>query len=455
MGSGTVHLSSKWRTLLACMVMLAASEFVIRGPGRALIQEHEFNDLLSPYVQTQLWIHGYDPYSPKSLLDYWPSSAAQFPFPADEVLNGSMLRNHGIPTAYPPTCFVVLAPLALMSWPISKIIWAITTAMLFVIMICALISVGELKNDKRCLYAFLIFAFLLAPFHTGIAIENIGIAATELGVIAIWTTQKKENLATSLLLVFAISLKPQIGLCFLAFYLLNRRWRIVGITTLAESAIAFIAIARMQTGGVAWLSSYKLANRTLFAAGVLSNFAPENPTRFGLINLQVVLYNLFGTRFEINFFAVGIALCLFALFLWLIPGRTRSENDFLQLSAIVVISLLPVYHRFYDASLLIVPVRYFIAGIGIRRVPSLLGLALIIPFFVPGGSLLQVLQDNGQISPVLTKAWWWSLIVMPHQIWCLLLLSVLLLYCLSRTEVSSAASSITNINETAPCALYE
>jgi hypothetical protein len=333
----------------------------------------------------------------------------------------------------------------MISWPLAKTIWTASILALFVVMLCALVALGELKSDKRRLYAFLIFAFSLAPFHTGMGIENIGIAATELGVIAIWTARKKEDFATSLLLAFAICLKPQIGLCFLAFHLLNRKWRIVGITMLVGSVIAFIAVARMQIASVAWLSSYKLANKTLFAAGVLSNFAPENPTRFGLINLQVALYNLLGKKAEVNFCAIGIALCLFAFFLWLKPRRARSEHDFLQLSAIVVISLLPVYHRFYDASLLILPVSCFIAGRCVRRVPSLLGLTLIIPFFVPGGSVLQVLQDNGRISPVLTKAWWWSSIVMPHQIWCLLLLSILLLYCLSRTEVFSTAPPVIHV----------
>jgi hypothetical protein len=409
------------------------------------VQGYGFNDLLSPYVQTQLWIHGYDPYSAKPLLEHWPSSAGPFPFPIDEVENGSMVRNHGIPTAYPPTCFLLMAPLALLPWPLVGIASAAISTGLFALMICALISVGKLKGDKYRLYAFLIFAFSLAPFHTGIAIENLGIVATELGVIAIWTTRKGKDSATALLLAIAICLKPQIGLCFFVFYLLQQRWRIVWVTFLTVSTVAFVAVARMQIRSVPWLSSYAVVNKTLFVTGVLSNFSPENPTRFGLINLQVALYPLLG-RFQANAWAIAITGC-FALFILLYAMRSyRGENELLQLSAIAVISLLPVYHRFYDASLLILPVCYLIGGRCVKRVPTIVGLALILPFFVPGGSMLEVLQDSGRISSVVIGTWWWRSIVMPHQIWCLLVLSILLSYCLANDRgATQPAKRVTDV----------
>jgi hypothetical protein len=49
------------------------------------------------------------------------------------------------------------------------------------------------------------------------------------------------------------------------------------------------------------------------------------------------------------------------------------------------------------------------------------------PFLLPGGTILETLQANGHVPAWLANRAWWQAFGMAHQVWALLLLSLLLL----------------------------
>jgi len=53
------------------------------------------------------------------------------------------------------------------------------------------------------------------------------------------------------------------------------------------------------------------------------------------------------------------------------------------------------------------------------------------PFALPGAALLQEIESEGRIPASMVNAWFWNTLVIPHEIWALLLLSLLLLYAVS------------------------
>ena len=109
------------------------------------------------------------------------------------------------------------------------------------------------------------------------------------------------------------------------------------------------------------------------------------------------------------------------------------ENELLQLSTLGVLSLLPVYHRFYDAFLLIFPLAWGVTAIsGQVKKLAKTTLLLLLVFLVPGGSALEQLQQTTRLGR-LQHSWWWVQFVMPHQIWVLLLLSLVLLLAMRLT----------------------
>src|SRR5580698_5582324 len=380
-------MSSKWTAFCLILLLVAGTEFTLRGPVRAIRSATQFNDFLSPYIQAKALIAGVDPYSPQILLKLWPAQAAHYSFLPIEVANGSLVANRGIPTAYPITSLVLIAPFTVLPWSLANALWLGINLALFLIMVCALLALAGLSYREPS-------AILL-------------VAAT---------------------LAVATGLKPQIGLCFLLYYLVRRRWRIFGFTLAILACVAAVGFLRLELGHTPWLENYLNDNHILLQTGVLGNFTLVNPTRFGLINLQVALYPLLGSVALANDLAISVGAGF--LLVWLVVTARRSTQaglELLDLSAIALISVLPVYHRFYDATLLVLPLCWVFISFAKERRLAILSLLLMLPFLVPGGTLLETMETSGQIPAALANRWWWEGLVMPHQVWLLLFLSVLLL----------------------------
>ncbi|MFZ0773263.1 MAG: glycosyltransferase family 87 protein [Candidatus Sulfotelmatobacter sp.] len=436
----------KWTALCLALLLMAGAEFLVRGPVRAIRSATQFNDFLSPYIQGNAWIRGLDPYSPQVLLKLWPAEALHFDFLPKEVANGTLVANRGIPTAYPITALVLVAPFSLLPWNVAYALWLAINLALFSATLCVLVSLAGVSYREPAGILLIAASLALAPFHTGIVTGNVSLAAIELSVAAIWAARGRHDITTAVLLAISAGLKPQIGLCFLLYYLMRRRWRIVGITLAMLGGLAALGLLRLELGHTPWLANYLNDNRVLFETGVLGNFTSINPTRFGLINLQVALYPLLGSVRAAN----GVAMSVGVIFLvmWLIgTGRRGSHGDFelLDLGAIAVISLLPIYHRFYDAALLVLPLCWVIVSFRKARMSAVFSLLLMLPFLIPGGTLLETSESSGRIPSALAHHWWWEKIVMPHQVWLLLLLSVLLLWEMSMNRASPGEQSNKNV----------
>jgi hypothetical protein len=421
--------SEKWTVLCLALLLAAGVEFVVRGPVRAIQTATQFNDSLSPYIQANGWTHGLDPYSPQTLLRLWPAEAAHLLFVPREVADGSIIAKRGIPTAYPITALVLIASLSWLPWSLAYAVWLAINLALFVIMLFALVALSGFSYRDPLAVLLIAFALALAPFHTGLVTGNVALVAVELGVIAVWSARQRSDITTAVLLAVSVGLKPQIGLCFLLYYLLRRRWRIFATAVGLLALFAGLGLLRLEIGHTPWLANYLNDGHVLLETGILANFTPINPMRYGLLNLQVVLYSWAGSVSLANHLAELIGatfLVVWIVFVW----RRSSQDDFelLDLSAIAVASLLPIYHRFYDAALLVLPACWVFVSFRKARFFGIIALLLMLPFLIPGGTLLETMQAGGRIPSTLTTRWWWEGIVMPHEIWALLLLSILLLY---------------------------
>lgn len=419
----------KWAALCLGLLFLAGAEFAVRGPIRAVHSATQFNDFLSPYIQANAWMRGLDPYSPETLLRLWPAGAARFSFLPKEVADGSIIAKRGIPTAYPITSLVLIAPFSLLPWKVAYGLWLAINLGLFAVMLWVLMKLAGLSYREPAAILLVASALALAPFHTGIVNGNVALIAVELGVIAVWTAREPHEITTAVLLAVSTGLKPQIGLCFLLYYLVRRRSRISGIALATLGLLAGMGLLRLELGQTPWLGNYLNDNRVLLESGILANFTPVNPMRFGLINLQVVLYLLVGSVRWANDLALSVGVIL--LIVWLIGMRRRgaqADLELLDLSAIAVVSLLPVYHRFYDAALLVLPVCWVFISFRKSRIVATVSVLLMLPFLIPGGTLLETMQAGGRVPAALVGDWWWEVVVMPHEVWALFLLSALLLY---------------------------
>ncbi len=435
------------KSLLLLLVLLATSEFIVRGPMRFL-RAADFNDFISPYIQSRALVMGVDPYSPDVLVQLWPVEGPRRPeFLAKDLADGSLIMKRGIPTAYPLPCLFLLIPLAVLPWPVAHFAWLVITACLTLAVIWSLLlwigaGVGSNKNDWRA-YVFVAFALALAPLHTGFAAGSIVIGTVALCGIAVSREQRGSEIFAGILIGMAICLKPQIGLPFFACYLLWRRWRLCGMAAVVVLTTAILALGRLAISGTPWLENYRMDNKVLLATGILSDFTERNPIRFSLINLQVLFYAMVHQAAAANTLAFAISAILFGSWLVLILRRGSKNADvLLPISTLAVLSLFPVYHRFYDAFLLIFPLCWSLREFsGPRYKFARVSFLLMLPFLVPGASALEQFQASGKIPLAMVDAWWWTDVVMPHQIWFLLALSLLLLWRMASASSSRAITS--------------
>ena len=84
---------------------------------------------------------------------------------------------------------------------------------------------------------------------------------------------------------------------------------------------------------------------------------PANPQAIGDTNLQSLTSIFFLSARKFNLAAYAVFICLIAAFVLVFRGaRADAESHLLALGALSILSLLPVYHRFYDTRLLLLTV---------------------------------------------------------------------------------------------------
>jgi hypothetical protein len=266
-------------------------------------------------------------------------------------------------------------------------------------------------------------------------VGNVSIPAIGVCSVAVWAAGVREEVLAGILLGFATCLKPQLGVWFVLYYLLQKRWRMVLVASVVGVLVVTVGVLWLEAHGVAWLADFLRNARGFAVENQTVDFTEADPIRFTLINLQVLLYSLLRSAAAARGGALLSGLALIATWLWLGWRRWSVKSEVLVLSTMVVISLLPTYHRNYDATLLIFPLCWAFTWQGDQlKKLARAALILMLPFAIPGGALLQQLADHGRIPTVALRSWWWNTLILPHQIWALLGLSVLLLSALARRQ---------------------
>jgi len=423
------QLTTYTKFLLAILLFAAAGEFVLRGPVRFFAQTANWNDFVVIYIPARAWLQGANLYSPNV---YASISTQTF----GKVWSAEVLRSH---PAYPLNTFVLISPLAWFSWPTAQKIELALVLALIGAMIFAVIRAAKLDAKAACLFAAM--ALALAPIHTGVATGNISIPAIALACIAVWAVDSEREVLAGILLAVVVGLKPQIGLLFVGYYVLRRRWTTCLLAAAGTGLIAGIGAARMYSLGISWLSDFTRNARIWVNSNPSDNFASHTPMRYTLIDLQVPFYDLTGSKTSAVVLAltvaVGIGLSWLVLFL-----RSREPDDLLNLSLLGTLSLLPVYHRFYDASLLVLPIAWALredtaADSRLKQVCWL----LFAVFLIPGSSIVERMSSEGHIARWALDSWWWVHLVLPHEAWALMLLAITLLWAMAIGRRSAAVAS--------------
>jgi glycosyl transferase family 87 len=410
--------------ILLCLVA-ATGEFCVRGPARA-IRQGSFTDFSGMYVASRQWIAGADPYSSSQFKTVWLAAGG-------EPFLGNRGSQSNVRPAYPPSSLPVLAPFALFRWFTARGLFLFSSLALFPVLLWSVLRLEQVPwgSDEGLLICA--FALALAPWHVAIAGQSITAQAIELAVIG---CALRSPVGGGLLTGLALCLKPQLAAWFVLFEIAQKRWSRVCAACALFGLVTLVSLSRMPSG---WLDSYRENLRYFFIVGGVNDFTTANAIRFDLLNLQVMLYYLL----RIYRLANILPWLIVAWFVWA-WWRRNYRSDLACLATIVLIGLLPVYQRTYNAGVVILVLPYALC-----RWPELRGKLLIAAcsiFLIPGTAILEILHHRNWISEaVWNESWWLNLIVGPHATWAILgMIGILLL---GAEEMRASASPPANCGE--------
>jgi hypothetical protein len=415
--AGDIGVSRNSKVLLFLLLLFASADFIVRGPVRIIGRAAYYNDYTSSYIGAKAWIKGLNPYSNVVFWDLWKQSS-KTPVEAEESI--------GSRTPYPWTCFLLLAPLSLFNAAIASLLMGLISSALIVVSLWLLSGLPDLAEAPGRRWLFLGLALAMSPVHGGLGQMNISMMAIAFVFLSFWAASTERPGWAGVFCALSVCLKPPIGVFLAVFYLFSRQWKAFVTTTGTTILLAAVAIARLQLAGVPWLSGY-LANSKLVLTDPINAITAANPKRFQMVNLQLLWYALAHNERLANELALGITALLLAALVVAVLRQRGNVPASLQVSAFAAISLLPMYHRFYDASLLVFPLLWSLSiAPEIARAYRRAVLLLLVPFAVPGAWALEKLQNEGRLPAALTGKWWWVPVALGHEIWAILLLAVLL-----------------------------
>lgn len=414
--------------LILLFVLCFATEFVVRGPIRFFQSGFVINDFIPPLIQSRALLKGKDPYDSHQFLLLWPKDSPTPGFLVQDAAAGNIVAKDGIPSPYPLSCLAILAPISGLPWHAIRVALLVVNCLSSALLIAVLLSLAkaEIRDARTHLFCGLALGF--APLHTAVAGGNLAVIVCSAGVAAIWCSLRDYKAIAGILLALAICLKPPLGLIFLAHSLFRRRWRATLVGVVLSSVVTGAAILRLWAANVDWFHSYSAVLRTMFSSGGINDFSSANALRFHLLNLQMPLYSLTGNAALATTATWGMVTLLVVSWMGLALRCCRG-TEILELSAIASIALLPVYHRFVDATLLILPLCWcLLVREGRIKLVARSVMLLLLPFLLPGASMLAVLASRHPFFHRTAERWWWNAILIPHETWAVLIIAVLLLY---------------------------
>ena len=292
-------------------------------------------------------LQGQDLYSEADMLKVYQSEEEH-----ETARGSSQGRYLATLQIYPPTSELVFALFALLKWPLAYRIWI---ALTFTSLVSATFLMWDVARSYSSDPPFFLGCIVLA--NSGILFSggNPAGIAVSLCVISFWCFDRKRlEWGGVVCLAISLAIKPHDGgLVWLYLLMLGGAFRKQAVRVLAVTAV-------MCLGAVIWISHIApnwaqemRANLTsLSSPGSYNDPAAANAAL--ILNLQTVIA-VFRNKPEF-YNLLAYAICAPLLVWWAyVTFRVRhsSKAIWLGVAAISALSLLPVYHRPYDAKILL------------------------------------------------------------------------------------------------------
>lgn len=334
--------------LLCCSLSLLWAAFLDRSPANGMA------DFKGLYYDARCLIQHSDPYKVGVPLRLYLAEADGHPQPS-QTLRQILAQN-----VYLPTAVVFVTPIAILPWWIAHLLWEFLSA-------CALVLAASLMWSlaarRAPVFSGLLVCFMLANCEALLGTGNSAGIAVSLCVVAVWCFSQQRYVPAGLLcLALSLLLKPHdAGLVWLLFLLAGGVYRKRALQTLAlTAALALPCVLWVSCLSPHWMEELHANHEIVSLAGGTSDPGPASALNGAGPSMIIDLQTAFAVfRNDSHFYNPATYLVCGTL---LLVGaacilKTRSPASiWLALGAVVPITLLVVYHRPYDAKLLLLTV---------------------------------------------------------------------------------------------------
>jgi hypothetical protein len=363
-----MHISKSDPRLL--VVYLASFIFFFIGVYKA---SHYSPDFVPVYTGARCLVKGCNPYDTTQLQQQY--------FQRGGLARQLLPWRQEIPV-YPPSTLVVFAPLTVLNFPAARLLWACFNASLYIFTVLLLLY--ECPRAYRWLVILIGSLFLLTSYSPLIAAGQPATFAICLLIIGIICFLHDRYLAlAALLFMVSVAAKPQLGGFIVAYFLLKRiHWRHAAAALAGALILLLLGVMMLQhhRGSADWLPALRANLVTIAQPGAVDDPRPSHKDAIGFANLQAVTSIFSANEKTFNAAAYLIFLALLVAWAWAaFQTDRRAAVQYVALAGLAVISLLPVYHRIYDAKLLLLTIpaipliyqRHRIAGAAIAALTLL------------------------------------------------------------------------------------
>lgn len=428
------------QVVCSALLIAAACLYLYRGPVRAL-RGGNF-DFILVHTSARAWLTGFNPYVASETSQVWLKGGN------DPELNPA--RRGSTVLLYPPSTFAVLTPFAALPWRMAGIAWVVLGTILWPLSAWAAARVAGLTPSGLWGAGYWIAVLVFAPAHACIAHGQTAIAAV--GLLALAFQQRERPcgwLRTGVLLALACCIKPQIGVLFLVYEAGRHRWKVAFTGAVVAGLIFGMSVLRMEVAHVAWWDAWR-TNVQTFTRVADGDPTSVNPLRFQLVNLHYPLHTFIEGREAVGKLVALVVGAMCVAYFFVDRRRSYRRCDVISLAFVGVVSLLVVYHRAYDATLLVFALAWAFAVLSdlseprVLRRYAALAVASAMTLAVPGSSVLSSLRTHEKIPAWMLGTPLWEQLVMPHAAWALFGLGLVLIAARSLEGVSRIRAELSD-----------
>ena len=314
-------------------------------------------DSRTAYLAARCMIEHRDPYNKTEYLHVFQENGGTVPA---DPLEREKLEGAVMAVVYLPTALLVIAPFAALGWGVAHSLWTILTVCIFTLACCLIWRVAA---DSSQPVSALLVGFMLANAEVVFAFGNAAGIAVSLCAVAVWCFFTEGfAIAGVACLAVSLALKPHDSAAVWLYLLIaGGAYRKRAVQSLIV-VFGLGMLAALWTFHVSphWIQELHSNLEVVSARGGIADPGPagiSNGTGGMIINLQSV-FSVFHD--DPRFYNAATWLVCAPLFIaWLVrtfrAGNSRAEI-WMALAALVPLSMLPVYHRLYDAKMLILAV---------------------------------------------------------------------------------------------------